>query len=135
MMYAKKLRRKCGVRGCRSFDTYAIAYSREGGNSVVICKKCLKEGLEAVEAVKDGAVQPKATAGKAPSLFFLPEIEPAKEQPEEVEPDADQTATEPEEDEPTEAEQPEDGYVCPHCGKVCKSEQGLSKHIELKHKG
>ena len=40
-MYAKRLKRKCSVRGCKNTDTFAISRTRELGGSVIICKSCL----------------------------------------------------------------------------------------------
>lgn len=48
-MYVKKLKRKCGVRGCKNTDTYAISKSREMGNSIIACKECLIEALATIE--------------------------------------------------------------------------------------
>ena len=48
-MNVKKLKRKCSVRGCKNIETYAISKTREMGNSVIICKECLKSGYEATE--------------------------------------------------------------------------------------
>ena len=48
-MYTRKIKRKCGVRGCRNTVSYALSKTREMGNSVIICADCLKASLEAVE--------------------------------------------------------------------------------------
>ena len=53
MITAKKVKRKCNVRGCRHTDSYSISHYREGGNTVIICKDCLKEALNAIEGPKD----------------------------------------------------------------------------------
>lgn len=45
-MYARRVKRKCGVRGCRNTESYAISRTREAGYSVIICKSCLKEALD-----------------------------------------------------------------------------------------
>lgn len=39
----RKVRRICGVRGCRNLDSYAIARSGEPGFSVIMCPDCVKE--------------------------------------------------------------------------------------------
>ena len=96
-MYVKKLRRKCGVKGCKCTDSYVISRSRDCGYSVIMCKSCLVEALEAIDAIE------------------APKVAPAVAEP--VEP-----AAEPE------------GFVCPQCGKVCKTAQGLEQHIKLAHK-
>ena len=49
MMYVKKIKRKCGVRGCKNTETYAISKSREMGNSIIACKECLEEALDKIK--------------------------------------------------------------------------------------
>ena len=157
-MYVKKVRRKCGVRGCKNIDTYTLSLSRESGNSVIICKSCLGKALGAI----DEAVEEKSTLvshTEAPALFFNSRIgskladavetgelasgdeeelkklvnevaensEPAEPEP------AEEYASEPAEPEPAE-EDDELVYVCPYCDLICKTEQGLQRHIEAKHK-
>jgi hypothetical protein len=48
-MYVKKIKRKCGVRGCKNTVSYAISKSREMGNSIIACKECLLEALAVIE--------------------------------------------------------------------------------------
>lgn len=48
-MYAKKIKRKCGVRGCKNTVSYAISKSREMGNSIIMCKDCLMDALATIE--------------------------------------------------------------------------------------
>ena len=52
-MYTRKVKRKCGVRGCRNTVSYALSKTREMGNSVIICADCLKASLEAVEEAEN----------------------------------------------------------------------------------
>ena len=99
-MRVRKVRRKCGVRGCKNINAYSITLASEFGNSVIICKDCLEKALGAIEAAEADA----------------PPAEPVTN----TEADAP----------PAEATE----FVCPHCGQVCKSELGLQKHIEAKHK-
>jgi hypothetical protein len=47
-MYVKKIKRKCGVRGCKNTETYAISKSREMGNSIIACKDCLMDALATI---------------------------------------------------------------------------------------
>ncbi len=49
-MYVKKLKRKCGVRGCKNTESYAISKTREMGNSIIACKECLMDALNTIEA-------------------------------------------------------------------------------------
>ena len=48
-MYVKKIRRKCGVRGCKNIESYAISKGREMGNSIIACKECIMEALAVIE--------------------------------------------------------------------------------------
>ncbi len=48
-MYVKKLKRKCGVKGCKHTETFTISKNREMGNSVIVCKECLIEALNTIE--------------------------------------------------------------------------------------
>ena len=48
-MYIRKLRRKCEVRKCNNKDTFAISRSREAGNTIIVCRECLKEALAEIE--------------------------------------------------------------------------------------
>ncbi len=45
-MRFKKIKRQCGVRGCRNIVSYALSKNRELGNSVIICRACLEEALK-----------------------------------------------------------------------------------------
>lgn len=133
-MYVKKLKRKCSVRGCKCTDTFAISLTREIGGSVIICKSCLGKALGAIDDIKP---EPEVITShtEAPPLFFnhkARKAEPvAAEEPEVVEePTPEAEATEDEAITP----EAESEFVCPHCGQVCKSELGLQKHIQAKHK-
>lgn len=70
MIFAKRVRKKCEVRGCRNLDSFAISKSREAGNSIIICKECLGGGLDAVKALGDAPKVKKISAGGPPPLFF-----------------------------------------------------------------
>lgn len=63
-MYVKKIKRKCGVRGCKNTETYAISKSREMGNSIIACKECLMEALAVIEEQNKPVVEdfPEAPA-------------------------------------------------------------------------
>ena len=51
-MKVRKIRRKCEVRRCSNRDTYSISRSSEPGNTVIICKDCLKEALAEIEKLE-----------------------------------------------------------------------------------
>lgn len=71
-MYIRRVKRKCGIRGCKNTDCFAISRAREIGYTVIMCRDCLKEALEAVEALPEGAKtnKPEKQATEAPPLFF-----------------------------------------------------------------
>lgn len=70
-MNVKYIRRKCGVRGCKNIGSFSLSRTREMGNSVIICKECLKQALAAAEEYKVEDKPKKASSG-IPSLFFVP---------------------------------------------------------------
>lgn len=69
-MYVKKLKRKCGVRGCKNTDTYAVSHTRESGNSIIICKECAKKIVEAIEKYEREQPKTKKESRPAPPLFY-----------------------------------------------------------------
>jgi hypothetical protein len=47
-MFVKRFKRKCDVRGCKNItDVFLISQRREMGNTVGICRECMKQALEA----------------------------------------------------------------------------------------
>lgn len=69
-MYVKKIKRICGVRGCKNTDVFAISKSRDMGNSVIACRDCLKEALESI----DNYVEPVKVKREQKPLFYHPEL-------------------------------------------------------------
>ena len=55
------------MKGCKNTDTFCISLSSEIGNSVIICKNCLTEALNAVENYTE---PPKKAMSNPPALFF-----------------------------------------------------------------
>ena len=70
-MYVKKIKRICGVRGCKNTDVFALSKTREMGNSVIICKDCLKDALASI----DNYVEPEKVKKERTALFYHPELE------------------------------------------------------------
>jgi len=71
-MNIKRVKRKCGVRGCKNtVDVFALSRNREKGNSVIVCKECLREALKAAETYKEPE---KVEKKKKTQLFFHPEL-------------------------------------------------------------
>ena len=56
-MYVRHVKRKCGIRGCKNTDCFAISRAREIGNTVIMCRDCLEDALAAIDA--DPASPPK----------------------------------------------------------------------------
>lgn len=77
MIYAKKIKKKCMIRGCGNTETFALSRSGSEFGNVFICASCLAEGLSQVdEARKDFDEKEKKKASKpsAPApLFYHPE--------------------------------------------------------------
>ena len=69
-MYIRKVHRKCGVRGCRNTDAFAISRAREIGNTVIICRDCLKDALSEIDALNapKAEVKPAETKPEAPKI-------------------------------------------------------------------
>ena len=59
-MYVRKVRRKCGVRGCRHTTSFAISLTSEVGRSVIICEDCLRKASAELGMVP---AEPEAAAG------------------------------------------------------------------------
>lgn len=70
-MNVKKIKRICGVRGCKNTDVFALSKTREVGNSVIICKDCLKDALASTE----NYVAPAKVVTERKPLFYHPELD------------------------------------------------------------
>ena len=71
-MFVKKFKRKCDVRGCKNTaDVFLISKRREMGNTVAMCRDCLKEALKATE----GYTEPVKVKKEIRPLFPHPELE------------------------------------------------------------
>ena len=145
-MNAKKIKRKCMVKGCKNTDTYTISKVRDFGDTVLICKDCLQEALK---AIKDYGKPKPPEQPKEPDkpLFYnhltqqnpVPdESEPAPDEPvtDESTSDksttdetvSDESATDESEPDNNVPENPDTQFICPKCGKVCGSQIGLISH-------
>lgn len=160
-MYAKRLKRKCSVRGCKNTDTFAISRTRELGGSVIICKSCLGKALGVIDDInpETGSNIEVTTGGEAPKLFFnakalgktkandglSADVAVVDETPTPVEPIAQEDPATAAPEEQTEPEAPEaptpteeqtatdetSGFVCPNCGRSFDTEQGLKTHLRF----
>lgn len=93
-MYVKKIKRICGVRGCKNTEVYALSKSRDMGNSVIICKDCLKDALASIE----NYVEPVKVKKERTSLFYHPELEVTAPSVAETEPEPPEVIEEAPED-------------------------------------
>ncbi len=59
MIHFKKVKRKCGVRGCRNTESFHLSCRREFGNSVIICRECLAAALKATASEEHTADKQK----------------------------------------------------------------------------
>lgn len=71
-MNVKKIKRICGVRGCKNTESFALSKFREMGNSVIICKDCLKDALGSIDNYEEP--EKKVKTEQKP-LFYHPEID------------------------------------------------------------
>lgn len=136
-MYVKRVKRKCSVRGCKHTDCFAMSRTREVGNTVIICRDCLKDALDAIDSL--GADEkrniPDVADAGVPALFFnetaqgaeTPAESETKEAPAEEAPAEDAETKDSAEDSAEETPKAET-FVCPDCGKEFKSENGLKTH-------
>jgi hypothetical protein len=70
-MFVKKFKRKCDVRGCKNTaDVFLISKRREMGNTVAMCRECMKEALKATESY----VEPVKVKAEPKPLFPHPEL-------------------------------------------------------------
>lgn len=113
-MYLKKIKRKCGVRGCKSLEAFAVSKTREAGNSVIICLDCLKKALTEAEQYREPERKEKIT-NSAPNLFFNAALN-------------DKEKIEYKENEDIETE---NKCICGRCGKEFATERGLKNHLKV----
>lgn len=74
-MFIKRFKRKCDVRGCKNTsDVYLISKRREMGNTIAMCRDCMKEALASTENYVE---QVKAKKVEKP-LFPHPELKAAR---------------------------------------------------------
>ena len=70
-MNVKRIKRKCGVRGCKNIVSFALSKTREFGNSVIMCRECMQEALKATESY----TEPEKVKKEVKPLFPHPEKE------------------------------------------------------------
>ena len=104
-MFARQVKRKCSVRGCKNTDCVAISRTREVGNTIIICKSCLGDGLKAIDEInpKTKSNIPSLGNTSIPPLFYHSDSKKAEDTTAEI--------------------------VCPKCGREFGSENGLKSHL------
>lgn len=136
MMYVRKVRRRCGVRNCKTLDSYAISRTREAGQSVIICEDCLREALKAIEDGNVGLPKQPKELREAPPLFFNAAIAESRKAAAEARRAAgnDKIAAQTADEVPKTAEKSdkmtaENGaFVCTQCGRAFTTETGFKRH-------
>lgn len=147
-MYVRRVKRKCGVRGCKNTNSFAISLTREPGNSIIICQDCLREGAKAVGTMKPNQKKNFSTSeeAKIPALFFgsnendglKADIATFDETPLLNDDEQDEgSGSAPVDDETTpdkgqgETTPPADvtEFKCPICGRTFDNERGLKTHM------
>ena len=80
MVVLKKIRRVCGVKGCRERDSYNVSASNEFGASVVMCADCITGAYEALQEIKrsEAALAEEATELELKITEAEPEITEAE---------------------------------------------------------
>lgn len=74
-MFVKRFKKKCDVRGCKNTtEVFLISKRREMGNTVAMCRDCLKEALAETENYKESE---KVIREDKP-LFPHPELDVTK---------------------------------------------------------
>ena len=96
-MNVKRVKRICGVRGCKNTDSFALSCYREMGNSVIICKECLKNALDSIDNYAEP--EKKVNTERKP-LFYHPEIDVTPSSVTEIEPEPPEVIEEVTEDIP-----------------------------------
>lgn len=110
-MNVKRIKRKCEVRGCRNTDSFALTNANEFGNSVIICKDCLKSALDAAENYNPNVPNTRRDS-EPPALFFNKNTVN----------DTASTAVKDSTDKET-------TYICQNCNKTYKNSVSYEKHI------
>ena len=93
-MNVKRIKRICGVRGCKNTESFALSKFREMGNSVIICKECLKNALDSI----DNYEEPQKVKTEQKPLFYHPEIDVTPSSVAEIEPEPQEVIKEVTED-------------------------------------
>ena len=71
-MFVKRFKRKCDVRGCKNTsDVFLISQRREMGNTIAMCRSCMKEALASTESY----TEPVKVKKEVRPLFPHPELD------------------------------------------------------------
>lgn len=71
-MFVKRFKKKCDVRGCKNTtDVFIISKRREMGNTIAMCRDCMKEALASTENYNE----PEKVIREEKPLFPHPELE------------------------------------------------------------
>lgn len=121
-MNFKRVKRKCFVRGCKNTDCFHISRNREIGNSVIICKECLRDALESVCNAKP---LEKQRLESPPALFFSQKQGQAEKEQNNISHEKSEEVNQ-----ETENSHGEMQLVCQKCGKQYKTEKAYLVHCK-----
>lgn len=124
-MFVKKFKRKCSVRGCKNTsDVFVLSKRREMGNTIAMCRDCMKEALASTEHY----IEPVKVEKEVKPLFPHPELAVALSSvAEEVEPEPTEAIEEETEDIPISAAEDIVTEATKHKSKAKKSNKGNKK--------
>lgn len=116
----KKVRVKCGLRGCaNNQDVYSVSHSREGGHSILMCSEdILSIGAAFEDYLKNKPMETEKPTEEVPAFFSAgaPEV---KEEDNSGNSDDGGTGSD---------NNGNEEFKCQYCGKVCASKLGLGSH-------
>ena len=53
-MKIRKMKRICGIKGCRNKDTYVVAKNYGLGGGLIICRDCAEAIVKAIDELENG---------------------------------------------------------------------------------
>ena len=128
MIYARKLKKKCMVRGCSNIESFALSRSGSEIGNVFICASCMAEGLSNVDECRREYEAREARKLESPSapppLFYHPPVINIIPVVEEATEEATEEAQE-------EQKKDTSKFICVECGKEFDTLKGLNMHAKV----
>ncbi len=143
MIYAKKVKKKCSVTGCKCLESFAISRSRSETGLINICASCLAEALSRVdECRKEYELQAEKNVIPAlpTQLFYHPPIPPIIDNTDESASEGEEVTAEGASDTADTSDTSDTAdtseaalFVCEKCGKGFETLRGLNSHYSRVH--